>query len=194
MLSGLLSVVILLSLRLNPETWLNDYPPDIRKKFGPMGAEARRLRIPTAILFLGILFGVIGRGLYRMHQSSVGGLDFPMAFTYTFAVGQIFNVVDLLILDWLIFVALSPRFIVLPGTEGLAGYSDYGFHFRAFLVCRHPGGGVSGWRCSAGGPFLWVAAVATRKGTALCPCNRSTDSENTVRGAGPTLRRLTDSA
>ena len=26
-----------------------------------------------------------------------------------------------------------PRVIVLPGTEGLAGYGDYGFHFRGFL-------------------------------------------------------------
>jgi hypothetical protein len=39
----------------------------------------------------------------------------------------------LLLLDWPL-VAIGSRFIVLPGTEGLAGYKDYGFHFRGFLI------------------------------------------------------------
>lgn len=33
----------------------------------------------------------------------------------------------------LVFVTLQPCFVVLPGTEGLQGYRDYGFHFRQFL-------------------------------------------------------------
>jgi len=46
---------------------------------------------------------------------------------------SVFNVVDLLLLDWPL-VAIAPRFIVLSGTEGSAGYKDYWFHFRGFLV------------------------------------------------------------
>lgn len=30
-------------------------------------------------------------------------------------------------------MTLKPRFMILPGTEGMAGYSDYKFHFRKFL-------------------------------------------------------------
>jgi hypothetical protein len=45
----------------------------------------------------------------------------------------VFNTVDVLILDWLVFVTLRPGIVVLPGTEGAEGYRDYGFHFRAFL-------------------------------------------------------------
>ncbi len=45
----------------------------------------------------------------------------------------VFNAVDLLILDRLVFVTLRPKIVVLPGTEGAGGYGDYGFHFRAFL-------------------------------------------------------------
>jgi hypothetical protein len=37
------------------------------------------------------------------------------------------------VLDWPL-VAFSPRFMVLPGTEGSAGYKDYRFHFHGFLV------------------------------------------------------------
>jgi len=37
------------------------------------------------------------------------------------------------VLDWLIFVTIQPDFVVIPGTEGLAGYKDYGFHFLGGL-------------------------------------------------------------
>jgi len=44
-----------------------------------------------------------------------------------------FNLVDWLLLDWPL-VYWQPRLVVLPGTEGLAGYTDYRFHFRGFLI------------------------------------------------------------
>jgi hypothetical protein len=40
---------------------------------------------------------------------------------------------DLLVLDWLIMVRIRPKFIILPGTEDMDIYNDYGFHFRGFL-------------------------------------------------------------
>jgi hypothetical protein len=48
----------------------------------------------------------------------------------------VFNVVDWLILDWFMFCTLTPRLVVIPGSEGLAAYKDYGFHFRGFLHGR----------------------------------------------------------
>jgi hypothetical protein len=38
------------------------------------------------------------------------------------------------ILDWLIFCTLTPKFAILPGTEGLAGYKNYAMHFKGFLI------------------------------------------------------------
>jgi hypothetical protein len=58
---------------------------------------------------------------------------FFSVFFGTFVVLLVFNAVDLPILDWLVFVTLRPKIVVLPGTEGAEGYGDYGFHFRAFL-------------------------------------------------------------
>jgi len=46
----------------------------------------------------------------------------------------LFNVVDWLILDWLIFCTFTPAFAVIPGTEGMAGYKNYAMHFRGFLI------------------------------------------------------------
>lgn len=47
---------------------------------------------------------------------------------------SVFNLLDWLVLDWLICIKIRPGFMILPGTEGLAGYADYGFHFRGFLI------------------------------------------------------------
>ena len=45
----------------------------------------------------------------------------------------VFNIYDLLILDWLFFCTIQPRAMVLPGTEGMPGYRDYRFHLVGFL-------------------------------------------------------------
>lgn len=64
---------------------------------------------------------------------------------------MIFNLVDLFIIDWLIFCWITPRFVVIPSTEGMKGYKDYIFHLRGAIV---------------GTPFLtiislFVAGIAT---------------------------------
>ena len=133
-LSALLSAVVLITLRWNAESWLGDYPPDIREAFGPMGPEARRVKILGGMAFLAILVGVLVRGLIALDRASGGELAFIPAFLYTFVVGQVFNVIDLLIIDWLLIVAIGPAFVILPGTEGMDGYKNYAFHFRAFLI------------------------------------------------------------
>jgi hypothetical protein len=35
---------------------------------------------------------------------------------------QVWNLLDLLLLDWFVLMTLRPRFMILPGTEGMAGY------------------------------------------------------------------------
>ena len=81
-----------------------------------------------------IVFGVPLLSILRLDQMVAGVPSFLEVFVNIFTLFLVFNIVDLLILDWLIFCAITPRFIVLPGTEGMAGYKDYGFHFRGFLI------------------------------------------------------------
>ena len=40
---------------------------------------------------------------------------------------------DCVVFDWGL-VYWRPRFIVLPGTESMAGYRSYRFHLRGFLI------------------------------------------------------------
>jgi hypothetical protein len=63
----------------------------------------------------------------------VNSVSFLTALVFSAAVLLVFNIYDLLILDWLLFCTIQPRAMILPGTEGMAGYRDYRFHFTGFL-------------------------------------------------------------
>lgn len=131
-LSLALVVTMVLSARLAPDMWVSDYPPDIRERYGPMSRRAARLRpFVAAVVFL-TAFAVPLQGLAALQR-----LGMQVTFLPALVFGAIgllvFNVFDLLILDWLLFCTIQPRVMVLPGTEGMAGYRDYHFHFVGFL-------------------------------------------------------------
>jgi len=132
-LSVLLAALFLTAAYLNPEIMLRSYPPDIKAKYGPDSERAKRQRKPMALALFVILVGVLIFSIVQLSKASSGPLTFTAVFLSVCVTLLTFNVVDLVILDWLIFVTLQPRFVVLPGTEGMAGYKDYDFHFKAFL-------------------------------------------------------------
>jgi hypothetical protein len=132
-LSAVLYVLLLGLLRVNPEILLNDYPADIRKKYGPMSERSKRQRIPAAITIGAVALGIVAASFSEVRATAGGSIPFLTAFVHLFVMLSVFNVVDLLLLDWPL-VAIGPRFMILPGTEGSAGYKDYWFHFRGFLI------------------------------------------------------------
>ena len=132
-LSTVLAALLLAVLWMNPEILLNDYPPDIRTRFGPMSERSKRQRIPVALLMGAVSLAIVIASFSTIRTNADGTIPFRTAFVHLFVMFSVFNVVDLLLIDWPL-VAIGPRFIVLPGTEGSAGYKDYWFHFRGFLV------------------------------------------------------------
>ncbi len=121
------------SLAYNAEMWVHDYPPDIKKKFGPRSKSATMQSIILAIPFFFILIGGAIWSNLRLKKRNDGRLPLRHAFANTYLLFLSFWVFDLTIMDWLFFVTIQPDFIVLPGTEGMAGYDDYGFHLKVAL-------------------------------------------------------------
>jgi hypothetical protein len=128
LVSFLSSIVLLVSAFINPESMVAGYPPDIQAKHGPISAQAQRHK-----KLVGFPFGLVLIGLLMISIITLEEVTFLRVFVNSAVILMMFNLVDLIVIDWLIFNTLQPRFIILPGTEGMAGYHDYGFHFRQFL-------------------------------------------------------------
>ena len=132
-LSALLGAIMLAGARYNPEIWVNDYPPAIRAKAGRRSErearQAKLLGLPFAIIF----FGVLVYSSRKLRRENGGRLSFLAALVHAYSVFMLFNLFDLVVIDYLVFVKLRPDFIVLPGTEGMPEYGDMSFHAGAFL-------------------------------------------------------------
>jgi hypothetical protein len=134
---GILAVLMttfLLGVALyNPRLFLNkgDIPRDILEAVPPKTRKEKRLSILIGVPFLMLAVGFPLYSTVGFNQGVGGDASFWLLFAHALGVLLIPFFVDLLILDWLIFCTLTPRFIVFPGTEGFAGYKDYGFHLKA---------------------------------------------------------------
>ena len=131
-LSVLASITILAILRVNPRLFLQDYPDEIQEQVPPKMDQENRFSLLLGIPFLFLLFAVPFLSTLSLAKQS-GEERFIFLFINAFGVFIFFNIVDLLVLDWLIFCLITPDFLVIPGTKGMQAYKDYRFHFRAFL-------------------------------------------------------------
>lgn len=131
-LSVVLTILTVISGAIALDAFVDDYPPDIKQKYGPMSPRAARLRPFIAVLLFITVLVVPLIGLLTL-KAGFRSISFLPAFVFSSIAVLVFNVFDLLILDWLFFCTIQPRSMVLPGTEGMAGYRDYRFHFLGFL-------------------------------------------------------------
>jgi hypothetical protein len=128
-LSLLGSIYLLLLLRFHPRLFLQHFPKEIRAVVPPKSDRERRM----SILF-GLLIGVSCAAAFFWRTASMGSDSFGEIFAYTYGVLFVFNVVDLVILDWLIVCWIEPSWVILPGTEHIVTPKQYLAHFKGFLV------------------------------------------------------------
>jgi hypothetical protein len=128
---ALLVVWLVLLGRTNPRIMLQDYPRDVQAAVSPKTAQERRQTVYWAVPLFLLFLGFPVAAALRAEAAGGGVLTIALC---AFGVGVVINLFDLLILDWLMFCTWTPKFVVLPGTEGMAGYKDYGLHFRGFMI------------------------------------------------------------
>lgn len=129
LLSAIASTYLLVLLRFNPRIFLGHYPKEIREVVPPKSAKEQRISI-----LLSMLIGVPIAAALLWRTATLGSHSFWKLFAYAFGVLFVFNLVDLLILDWLIVCRVKPRWVILPGTEHIATPNLYAHHFKEFLV------------------------------------------------------------
>ena len=110
-LSLLASAYLLVLLRFYPRMFLRHYPREVQAIVPPKSAQEQRTS-----LVLGLLLAVPYGAALLWRTATLGTHAFWDIFFYTFGVLSLFNLTDLLILDWLIVCRLKPRWATLPGT------------------------------------------------------------------------------
>lgn len=126
-----LSTIALLIIGLkSPRLMLQDYPQLIQDATTPKTKLEKKLTVVYGIPFLLVL---IGYPLWFGFSIATTSSGYWTLVGYIYILAMIGNVFDLIILDWLVICFITPRFVVIPGTEGSKGYKDYFFHFIGFL-------------------------------------------------------------
>lgn len=133
-LSGIAFLIMLASMAVNPRIWLQDYPKPIQALVPPKTAQEKRLSQAFGIPFMLVLIGGPFVLTALLAARSEGALSFGALFLYAFGLVFVFNLFDWLVIDWLVFCTITPKMIVIPGTEGHPAYKDTAFHLRGFLI------------------------------------------------------------
>ena len=144
------SAVALTSLLVEPMAWVGDYPPDVQAAASDLPSAGLTFIVMVAGALGMVILGGLWWSLRRLGQENAR-LRFSDAALHAFLVLWVVNVFDLVITDWLLFMHVFRRWVVLPGTEGLAGYRDYFFHFRVSFLEAGP----------------WIASVVLSLGAGL---------------------------
>jgi len=131
--SVVLTVPIIVSLKINPEMWWQDYPADVKEFWGPMSERAKKQRAVVATLYFALIIGGLTLSTMRLAQIVPRESWFVAVLASTAIIIAFFNLFDAVIIDWLILLVLWPSLGILPGTEGMAGYRDARMHVTNFF-------------------------------------------------------------
>ena len=133
-LTFVVSTVLVLMLYFKPRMALSDYPEDVRAAVPPRTQEEFRAGIILTIPLLILLIAYPLRSVHRVEFILGGEISYGMAFLVIFCEYFMVSMFDLIVLDWLMFYTWTPKFLVLPGTEGFVGYKNFRPHLKAQLI------------------------------------------------------------
>jgi hypothetical protein len=133
-LTAVLSAALVLMLYLKPRLALSDYPEDVKAAVPPRTRSELRLGVALAIPMLIVAVGIPLYSAWLVRAQSGGELTYGTSFAVILGELMLFSAFDLIVLDLGMFYTWTPKFLVLPGTEGMAGYKDWRPHVRAQLT------------------------------------------------------------
>jgi hypothetical protein len=122
---------ILIILRVNPRFEMKSYPKEI---LDGVDKQTTKEKIGFVSMALPVMLLVIGYILFSLVQIyQYKDISFIILFSHLFISFMVWNLVDLFVMDWLLFCKINPNFMVLPGTKGNPGYKNYQYHFIGFI-------------------------------------------------------------
>ncbi len=130
-LSLAFALVVMGAVYFNPRLARRGLPEDIKREVPRLTRRERLRAIPFAILFLAAVVGIPLISALTLSGQQGGEVPLLVLWVHVFGVLFIASLFDLVVLDWLLYCTITPKRLVIPGTEGMAGYKDYRYHLRA---------------------------------------------------------------
>jgi hypothetical protein len=130
---ALFGLVLLGGVLAAPDAMVQDYPPAIRERYGPKSPRGERVGKVMALLLLAAIAGTTTGGILALRDGLGGSVGFWPGFVFGAILIAALHVFDLLVVDWLLFCTIRPRWLVLPGTEGMPEYRDWLFHVKVLF-------------------------------------------------------------
>lgn len=126
------SVYLVLMLVIDNRMFLNpgDYPEDVLAAVPPRTQQETRKAILLSIPWFAWAFAFPFFSTFHFAAQAKALPGFWELFVHSFLIFFSFWLVDLVILDGIMFCLITPSFVVIPGTEGFPGYKDFRMHLR----------------------------------------------------------------
>lgn len=149
-ISFLMAANIVISLLVNPRMWIQDLPEELQSRIPPKSDAEKRQTIYVLLPFMALMFAGPALAVIDPFGILPDRLDFWRSLLLAYGVGFIFNLVDLLFIDWLLVCTVTPKFLLIPGIEAheLKDYAKHGKDFvKGMVVIAIPGiiGGTAGY-------------------------------------------------
>lgn len=120
-------VIVLTSLAYNPRLWIQDFPEEMQAEMTPLSPGERLERVLVAGLLVGVVIGIPLLSVLRL-KSMQGGITFRQGFVHIWLIVMAVNLVDLVLVDWVIGLWWQPEVLSTPEIEAGSQYNTYRFH------------------------------------------------------------------
>ena len=132
-LSLMICLYLALVLRYNPRFSLPDLPRDIQDAVPPLTKKEKRAASLFAVPFFVMVLTIPFISTLAFNGQNAGNVTFHLLFLNAYGILLITNLAELILVDLLMICTITPKFVVISGTEGLAGYKDYAHQIKAHL-------------------------------------------------------------
>lgn len=129
--SVVLALIVTVSQLFNARLWLNCYPKAIQDIVPPRTKSEMRKKLIVGIPFMLIMLGYPLYSTFVLKAGMGSSYNYWIGFLNLMVIQNSFNLFDLIVLDWLVFCTIKPKYLMLEGTAGMKEYSDYIFHLKA---------------------------------------------------------------
>lgn len=123
-----LTLIILISLYAWPRIWLKRLPGEVKSSIPQKTKKEKKQTLVVMMLFLIILIGIPAFAVTKYSQPTI-----LQAWFICYSICFLFNLIDLLIIDWLFICTITPRSIRLKGVNQSV-YKDYSKHLKNFFM------------------------------------------------------------